>query len=75
MYEYECNSAAYVRDRLASYAIARALFCELAAASIAGLALEWRFHASTSSTEYGPHVALTVINELRLLCFNAVGTA
>ena len=44
VYEYECNSAAYVRDRLASYvasyAIARTQFCELAAASIAGLALE-----------------------------------
>ena len=56
-------------------AIARARFCELASALIAGLALEWKFRASTSSTEYRPHVALTVINELYLLCFNAVGTA
>ena len=68
-----------MRDRLAGYvasqAIARARFCELAAASITGLALEWKFRASTSSTEYRPHVALTIINELHLLCFNAVGTA
>ena len=68
-----------MRDRLAGYvasqAIARARFCELAAASIAEVALEWRFRASTSFTEYRPHLALTVINELHLLCFNAVGTA
>ena len=73
------NSTAYVRDCLATYvasqAIARARFCELAAASIAGVALEWKFRASTSSTEYRPHLALTIINDLRLLCFNAVGTA
>ena len=49
------NSAVYVRDRLASY-VARARFCELAAASIAELALEWKSRASTSSIRSTDHM-------------------